>query len=247
MLTRTLLLLLLFSSPALAFEGPPGCGKDCSSCHTLSSEEAEEMLKIKDVKVSDAPAKGMWQVDGTQNGNKVRVYVDFAKKHVMLINNFIPVENIGKPPEMKRFDLKDIPLSGTFLMGSKKAKKKVIVFDDPDCPYCKKLHIEIKKILEKRKDIAFYIKFYPLPMHPQAYEKSKAVLCSNSEKLLDDAFEGREVPKATCDTKAVDENIELAKKLGISGTPGIILPDGRLVPGFVEGEALLRLIDEPVK
>ena len=102
-------------------------------------------------------------------------------------------------------------------------------------------------IIEKRKDIAFYIKLYPLPMHPKAYEKSKAVLCENSLELLDDAFEGRDVPKAKCDNKMVDENIDLAKKLGISGTPSIILPDGRLIPGYVEADVLLKMIDEAAK
>jgi len=246
---RTLLVLplLLLTSPAFAFEGPPGCGKDCASCHSLDAEEAAEILKLDNVKVSDAPAKGMWQVEGDQKGQKVRVYLDFAKKNVMLIQRFIPVDAIGKPPEMKKFDLKDIPLTGTVLMGDRKAKHKLIIFDDPDCPYCQKLHKEIKKIIEKRKDIAFYIKLYPLPMHPQAYEKSKAVLCENSMKLLDDAFEGRDVPKAKCDGKLLDENIALAKKLGISGTPGIILPDGRLIPGYVEADVLLKMIDEAAK
>lgn len=245
--TILILPLLLLTTPAFAFEGPPGCGKDCASCHSLDAEEAAEILKLDDVKVSDAPAKGMWQVEGSQKGQKIRVYLDFAKKNVMLIQRFIPVDAIGKPPEVKKFDLKDIPLTGTVLMGDKKAKHKLIVFDDPDCPYCQKLHKNIKTIIEKRKDIAFYIKLYPLPMHPKAYEKSKAVLCENSLELLDDAFEGRDVPNAKCDTKLVDENIALAKKLGISGTPGIILPDGRLIPGYVESDVLLRMIDEPAK
>lgn len=234
-------------SPGFAFEGGPGCSMDCASCHSLTAEEAGKMLKIDNVKISDSPAKGIWQVDGQQRGKNVRVYLDFAKKNVMLIQRFIPVDSIGKPPEMRKLDLSKIPLSGTILMGDKKARHKLIVFDDPDCPYCRKLHKEIKKIIAKRKDIAFYIKLFPLPMHPAAYDKSKAILCENSQELLDAAFEGRPVPKPKCDTKAVDENIALAKELGISGTPGIILPDGRLVPGYLEADGILELVDNPPK
>lgn len=242
-----ILITLLIPLKAAAFEGPPGCSMDCSSCHSLSEKEASELLKIDNVKISDSPAKGIWQVDGTQDGRNVRVYMDYAKKNVLLINQFIPVESIGKPPELKKLDLNEIPLSGTIRVGDKKAKNKVIVFDDPDCPYCRKLHKEIKEIAAKRKDIAFYIKLYPLDMHPQAYEKAKAILCENSFEMLDAAFEGKEVPKAKCDTKEVDRNIETAKKLGIRGTPGIVLPDGRLVPGYVEAGVLLELIDNPPK
>src|SRR3989338_5854599 len=86
----------------------------------------------------------------------------------------------------------------------------VIVFTDPDCPYCKKFHTEMKEIIKKNKDIVFYIKLFPLVnVHPEAYEKSKAILCKNSLKLLDDAIEGKKLPKADCDTKAVDENLKL--------------------------------------
>lgn len=239
----------LFSHPlkAFSFEGPPGCGKDCSTCHTLTPEEVDDLLKIKDAKISESPAKGIWQVEGMFNGKPVRVHVDFAKTHLLLIQNFIPIESIGKQPEMKVLDLKEIPLTGTILVGNKKAKNKIIVFSDPDCPYCRKLHVEIKKLVKERDDIAFYVKLYPLPMHPDSYEKSKTILCENSHKLLDDAFEGKEVPKAKCETKEVDNNIETAKKLDITGTPAIILPDGRLVPGFVTGDVLLEMMEKPEK
>ena len=49
----------------------------------------------------------------------------------------------------------------------------------------------MKKVLEKRKDIAFFIKMFPLPMHKNAYDKSKAILCGkNPAALLDDAERG---------------------------------------------------------
>lgn len=102
----------------------------------------------------------------------------------------------------------------------------------------------MKKVIEKRKDIAFYIKMYPLPMHKDAYEKSKAIVCENSLSLLEAAFEKKELPKPKCESTVVDDNIKLAQKLGISGTPGMIFPDGVIVPGYMEAEALIKLIDK---
>ena len=100
----------------------------------------------------------------------------------------------------------------------------------------------MKKVIEKRKDIAFYIKMFPLQMHPGAYEKAKAIVCEKSLALLEDAFEKKEIPKPTCETQVIEENIKLAEKLGISGAPTLILPDGRVISGYREADALISLV-----
>jgi thiol:disulfide interchange protein DsbC len=102
----------------------------------------------------------------------------------------------------------------------------------------------MKKVIEKRKDIAFFIKMYPLPMHKGGYEEAKAIVCAKSMALLEDAFAKKPVPAPKCKTKAIDDNIKLAEKLGIRGTPAIILPDGVIFPGFKEADALIDLIDK---
>ena len=100
----------------------------------------------------------------------------------------------------------------------------------------------MKKIVGERKDIAFYIKIFPLQSHPEAYKKSKSIVCEKSLKLLDDAFEKKSLPNPNCETLAVDENIKLAQKLGITSVPTLILPDGRLVPGYKDAQTLINLI-----
>lgn len=233
----------IFPQFLLSFEGA-GCGQDCASCHSLTSDEAGKLLKIDVFKVSSAPVKGLWQVEGARDGKKVRAFIDYAKKYVVLINGFIPLSEIGKPQELRKIDLNLIPLTDALIMGNPSAKNRVIVFTDPDCPYCKKEHEEIKELLKKNKDIVFYIKLFPLiNVHPKSYEKSKSILCSNSLKLLDDAINGKNLPRADCDTKVLDENIKLAEQLAINSTPTLILPDGRLISGFIDGSTLVRLME----
>ena len=99
-------------------------------------------------------------------------------------------------------------------------------------------------MIEKRKDIVFFIKMYPLPMHKDAYDKAKAIVCEKSLSLLEDAFENKPLPAPKCETSALDENIKLAEKLGIRGTPAIILPNGTLVPGYKEADPLITLIEK---
>jgi len=100
----------------------------------------------------------------------------------------------------------------------------------------------MKKVVAERKDIAFYIKMFPLPMHKDAYDKAKAIVCEKSLALLDDAFDKKPLPKPTCETTVVDENIKLAQKLGIAGTPAIIFPDGKIVPGALDAKAIIEKI-----
>jgi len=100
----------------------------------------------------------------------------------------------------------------------------------------------MKKIIVERKDVAFYIKLFPLKMHPDAYEKSKAILCEKSLALLEQAYEKKPLPKATCETTVIDDNIKLAERLRINSLPTMILPDGRVISGYKDAEAIKSLI-----
>ncbi len=248
-----LAVLFVFSTAlsAKAFTGE-GCGSECTDCHSLTKVEAGKLLKVDQYRaeilnIEQSPIKGLWAIELMQQGKMVKIYMDYGKKHV--VGNIIRLADLGKekPPELRKIDLDKIPLDDALLMGSPDARLKVIVFDDPDCPYCAKLHLEIKKILAKRDDIAFYIKLFPLPMHPEAYRKSKVILCGKAKgkgiSLLEDVFAGKDIGKPKCKTgRTIDNNIALAKELGINATPTLILPDGTVYPGYADAEILIGII-----
>ena len=192
------------------------------------------------------PVKGLWEVDIDAAGKKGPLYVDFSKKYLIsgAVVSIKDKKNLTQErlTELNKVDVSKIPLDDALVMGDKDAKHRVIVFDDPDCPFCAKLHQEMKKVIEKRKDIAFYIKMFPLKIHPEAYDKSKAIVCEKSLTLLEDAFEKKQLPKPTCETSAIDDNLKLGEKLGISGTPALIMPDGRVISGYKEADAITGLV-----
>jgi thiol:disulfide interchange protein DsbC len=101
----------------------------------------------------------------------------------------------------------------------------------------------MKQVMKGRKDIAFFIKMYPLKGHTDAYWKSKSIVCNKSLKMLEDNFEKKTIPKTECNTKEIDDNIKLAESLGITGTPTMILPDGRVQSGAMPANKLIELID----
>ncbi len=101
----------------------------------------------------------------------------------------------------------------------------------------------MEKVVKEKKDIVFYILLYPLSFHKDAYWKSKSIMCNRSLKMLEDAFAKKEIPKLECDSKEIDSNIKVAQALGITGTPALILPDGRVHTGMIPAKKLIDFID----
>ncbi|MGB9716344.1 MAG: DsbC family protein [Thermodesulfovibrionales bacterium] len=247
-----LLVILLFLLIPVSYS----CGiedKDTklSESSDLSSDEALTLLEnldpnIKVIGVRKSPVESLWEVDIETGGRKSLVYIDSSKKYMILgaINSIQEKKNLTQEriTELNKVDISKIPLDDAIVMGDEKAKYHVIVFTDPDCPYCARLHQELKKVIEQRKDIAFFIKMFPLKIHPAAYDKAKAIVCKKSLALLDGAFDKKELPKPECETSVVDNNIKLAEELGITGTPTLILPDGRVMPGYKKADAIIGLL-----
>lgn len=102
----------------------------------------------------------------------------------------------------------------------------------------------MKQVVEKREDIAFFIKLYPLSMHKDAKRKAESIQCKKSLTMLEEAFAGKAIPDPTCETDVIDKNIELVKELGITGTPVMIFDDGRMIPGFVQADKIIELVDK---
>ena len=137
----------------------------------------------------------------------------------------------------------DLTKEHVLVMGNPAAQKKAVVFTDPDCPYCAKLHTELKKIVAERNDVAFYIRLFPLAMHKDAYWKSKSILCSSSLQMLEDNFENKPIPAQDCNSDAVDKTIVLAQSLGINGVPTIIFPDGRRQMGYAPAGTVMSYFE----
>jgi len=243
-------LVLCLSAPAAAFRKEAGAPGECGECHKLTKEEAGKVLgKIADnvVAVAPGPFPGVWEVDVVRNGKTYPLYLDYSLKY-FFSGQFIRLSDMAnltgqRYQNLNRVDVASIPVRDAIRVGSKAAKKTVIVLSDPTCPYCVKLHGEIKKAVAKDPGVAFLVMPYPRnPKDIATYRKCQAVICSKSETLLDDAYAGKALPEPDCKTGAVDDTIRLTERLKIEGTPTMILPDGRVIGGYMEAEALLALI-----
>ncbi len=248
-----LLGLLMFIPLSLSAFSNEGCGGDCTQCHKLERKEAEEVIgklkkgnnipanaKLQDIKLS--PVGGLWQMELEVGEKRGMLYLDFSKKNLVL-GQIVPVEAIGTPPAPQKVDFSKLPLEEAVIVGSKKAKNKIVVFTDPDCPYCRKLHDEMKKVLAGRNDVAFYLILFPLEFHKDAYKKVQAILCEKSQKLVDDAMAGLALPEPKCSNEQVERNKALAKSLKFTGTPTMVRSDGTVNFGTLPADRLIEWID----
>jgi thiol:disulfide interchange protein DsbC len=243
--------ILAFAPPSLAMSTVQGCGGECASCHAITLKEANDILKdIGTVKaVKPAPVRGLYELTLEKGGQTGVAYLDYGKKHLIggQIYDIAARQVVATPAptqRLERLDPATLKSEQSLVMGNPKGKKRLFVFTDPECPFCAKLHGELKKLVALEPELAVFIKLYPLKMHPKAYDKARVILGQNSLTLLERSFAGQALPApgAKDAKKPVDETMRFAESVGISATPTLVLPDGRILPGFRDAEAMRKLL-----
>jgi len=139
--------------------------------------------------------------------------------------------------ELTRVNFEDLPLSDAIKVVKGNGKRKIAIFSDVDCPYCKRLE---KRELSNINNITIYTFLYPLAIHPEAKLKSKKIWCANDRsKAWTEYIHNDNLPENSGDCKTpINKILKLGKDLGISSTPTIILSNGKRVPGAIPYEQL---------
>ena len=111
-----------------------------------------------------------------------------------------------------------------------KGTRRIAIFEDPDCPYCKAL----EKTLQDVDDLTMYIFLYPIDqLHPEAAAKSKAVWCAKDRaKAWGEVMRTGKAPAngGDCD-HPIEKIAGFAMQHRINGTPTLVLADGRRIVG----------------
>jgi thiol:disulfide interchange protein DsbC len=197
--------------------------------------------------IKESPVKGVFEIGVESRGQRGSIFLDCSGKYlIQVISLEAYLAQLQAQQTPQQVNVSKIPLGDSVTVGAKNAAKKVIVFTDPDCPYCRQLHESIKKIVARRPDIAFVQILYPLPMHKDAPKKVQAILCTKSVKMLHDAFAGKMTPEppANCTAEAMDRNIALARSLNFNSTPTLVRADGTVLAGFLPEDKLIAWIDK---
>ncbi|MBF5002926.1 DsbC family protein [Diaphorobacter caeni] len=126
-----------------------------------------------------------------------------------------------------------LPLADAFTIVRGNGKRKIAVFEDPNCGYCKRF----EKDLQNVDNITVYMFLYPI-LSPDSAEKSRNIWCAKDrvKEWEDHMLREKVTPAASCDTAAIQRNLALGRKHKITGTPTIIFQDGTRVPGAISAQ-----------
>jgi len=196
--------------------------------------------EVKVDKVTPAEAPGMFEV---VSGRHV-FYTDASARYVFE-GSLIDIErkvNLteARTERLNRVDFNTLPLSDAIVSVKGNGKRKMAIFSDPDCPYCRKLEVQLASV----DNVTIYTFLFPIAqLHSNATERAISVWCSPDRvKAWGIAMKGGSLPSLHCDTP-VDRNIALGNKLGVNGTPTMIFADGRRVPGLIPAAQIETLLN----
>ncbi len=138
-------------------------------------------------------------------------------------------------------DFDSLPLADAFTMVRGNGKRKIAVFEDPNCGYCKRFERDLQSI----DNVTIYLFLYPI-LGPDSTEKSRNIWCAKDKaKTWLDWMVRDQVPaKASCDANALARNTEFGRKHRITGTPTVVFADGTRVPGAIPAAQVEKMLAE---
>ena len=211
----------------------------------LTNEEATSILKdylkteFRILEIKEAPLEGFWEVACGIGQERIILYIDKNSRYIIsgLILDRQTKRNLtlDRLKELRKADLSTLNLENAISMGQ--GKRKLYVFTDPQCHFCSQLHEELKQI----KDLQAFFFLYPLSS--ASFEKAKSIWCSKDRsRALDENYQGMELKASSCDTTAINKNMELGRRLLIDSTPTLLFQNGKIMEGYFPSDTLENLL-----
>ncbi len=224
-LHKTLLAILL-AVPALAAFG------DEAVIRKNLAERLPQMGRLDEVTKSPMPGMFEIRINGTE------IFYTDAEANFLFQGNLIDTrqkrdlteERINK---LTAVVFADLPKQDAFTIVRGNGKRKLAVFEDPNCGYCKRFERDLQKV--DNVTISMYL--YPI-LGADSAEKSRNIWCAKDQVkawmdwMVRDQAAAPALPK--CDASALMRNVEMGKKYKITGTPTLIFADGSRVPGAID-------------
>jgi thiol:disulfide interchange protein DsbC len=136
--------------------------------------------------------------------------------------------------------------SKTIVFSPKNPKYTVTVFTDTSCGYCRKLHSQMAEINKEGIKVR-YMLFPRAGLGSPDAKTLESVWCAkNQQEALTIAKSGGQIPEKTC-PNPIAEHVELARKLGLQGTPLMVTTNGMVIPGYLDPAELLAKLEQDAK
>ena len=206
------------------------------------AERLPSFPKIDEVR--EAPLKGLYEI---RVGTDI-FYTDAAGNHLIegqLIDTRTKTNlTEARIAKLTAIDFATLPLADAIVFKQGTGARKLVVFADPNCGYCKRFEKDLANV----KDVTVYTFLFPI-LGGDSPEKSRDIWCAkdNTKVWRDWMVNGTQPPRnvaqvAQCDTAALDRNTALGRKHKVTGTPALVFEDGKRIPGAIAPAEIEKML-----
>jgi len=205
----------------------------------------ERIPQLKAIdEITKTPIAGLYEI----RVNGTDIYYTDAQGNYLVQGNLIDTRNRRNLTEERvdkltavKFDA--LPFKDAFTIVRGNGQRKIAVFEDPNCGYCKRFERDLQKV----DNVTIHMFLYPI-LGADSLEKSKAIWCAKDKAQAWQDYMLRDqavAPAAAmCDTTAITRNVELGRTYKITGTPTLIFTGGNRVPGAIDSKQVEKLLVE---
>lgn len=181
-------------------------------------------VRINESDIFYTDAKGDFLIQGAMIDTKARV--DLTEQRVN---------------KLSAISFSDLPLKDAFTIVRGKGERKLVVFEDPNCGYCKRFERDLVNI----DNVTVHVLLYPI-LGADSVEKSRNIWCAKDSAKAFEAWMVDDVlpPTLKCDAAAVARNVAFGKKARITGTPTMFFVDGSRVPGAIPADRIEKMLSQ---
>ena len=203
-------------------------------------------LKVVD-EIKPSGVSGLYEV--RVNGSEI--YYTDAKGDFLIDGQIIETKtrrNITEDriAKLTAIPFDSLPIKDAFTLVRGNGQRKMAVFEDPNCGYCKRFERDLQKV----DNVTVYLFLYPV-LGPDSVKKSQDIWCAKDrvaawqDWMLRDQAAG--AANAACDTGAIARNVELGRKYKITGTPTLLFVNGARIPGAIDNARVEQALADTSK
>ncbi len=199
--------------------------------------------------ITESPMQGVYQVD---LGNRI-VFVSKVGEHLLLGDVFDTRRRVSLSDEIKQAKalaiIGDIEESEMIVFEPEETKRTITVYTDVDCPYCRKLHKEVPTLVDNGVKVRYL--WYPRSgINTPSYDKAVSIWCAEDQlTAMNDAKLNNKIVDLSCVPNPVASQYNSGKRVGVRGTPTIVVDDGTIIGGYLPAKKLLAdlgLVSDPI-
>jgi len=225
-----------FSTPTPAQEPEIPAWADELKAKLTASLAAATGAQLQIVAISETPFEGLIEVE-LDSGEKL--FSDRKGEHLVTGDLFQTTSTglVNLSAQARQAQIVQwvaaVPEDEMVIFTPEETKASITVFTDVDCAYCRRLHADLDAILA----LGIQVRYVAYPRGGEAsaaYPKMISVWCSEDRKrTMTQAKNGQNIPTRECDNPVL-RHYNLGNRIGISGTPALVLQDGTVIPGYLE-------------